>query len=116
MSQSQCSQFSNNYPPSLEDNSLSLLPSDGLQQFTPDSIPLPQFNFAQLALPFPASETLERVGPRNKKTYILWTEMVNDKFVAWWLNTEYRSQMKRNIFEGKHQSECWDYFHQVAAI
>ncbi|EED11521.1 conserved hypothetical protein [Talaromyces stipitatus ATCC 10500] len=119
MSHSQCTQISDNYPPSLgisDDTSVSLCPSDGLQPFTPDLTYTHQFNFTQPAPLLPPPETLERVGPRNKKIYVLWTEMVNDDFVTWWLSTEYGSQMKRNIFEGKHQSECWQHFHQVAAI
>ncbi|KAJ5876213.1 uncharacterized protein N7529_001797 [Penicillium soppii] len=32
------------------------------------------------------------------------------------MTKKYGRQMKRNIFEGKHQSECWGYYHQVAAI
>ena len=121
MSQSQRSQFSKNYPSSLDafDNtSISLPPSDGLQLFARDSTPTRQFNFTQSTPLGPLlrpPEILERVGPRNKKNYVLWTEMVNDEFIAWWLNIGYGSQTKRNIFEGKHQSECWQHFYQVAA-
>jgi hypothetical protein len=42
--------------------------------------------------------------------------MANDEFVAWWLQTEFGSRIKRNIFEGRRQAECWKHFHQVAAI
>ena len=117
MSQSQASQFSDHYPSSIfEDNpldNLSFLPSDSLQllnpgtsygQKTPNSTP--DVNFTRPGLPLSIPEILKRVGPQKKKIYILWTEMVNHEFVTWWLNTEYGSQMKRNIFESKHQAEC----------
>ncbi|KAL2012475.1 hypothetical protein VTN00DRAFT_5193 [Thermoascus crustaceus] len=42
--------------------------------------------------------------------------MVNDKFITWWLKTEFESQIKQNIFKNKHQAECWKHFHQVTAI
>jgi hypothetical protein len=125
MSQSQISQFSNNYPLSIfKDNpdSLSFLPSDGAQSFNPDTlysqtpISTPDINFAQLLPPPSIPNTLQRVGPKKQKNYILWSEMVNDVFVAWWLNTEHGSQIKRNIFESKRQAECWQHFDQVAAI
>ncbi|RHZ43507.1 uncharacterized protein CDV56_100702, partial [Aspergillus thermomutatus] len=123
MSQSQASQFSDHYPSSIfEENpldNLSFLPSDGpfnplYGKNTPNSTP--NVSFTRPALLPAIPETLERVGPPKKKIYILWTEMVNDDFVAWWLKTEYGSEMKRNIFEGKHHAESWDHFHQVAAI
>lgn len=123
MSQSQASQFSEHYSSSfLEENLLDspcFLPSDG--SFNPlhsPNMPNPSSstNFTQPVPPPPIPETLERVGPAKKKIYILWTEMVNDDFVTWWLKTEYGSEMKRNIFKGKHHAESWDYFHQVVAI
>jgi hypothetical protein len=61
-------------------------------------------------------ETLERVGPPKRRNFILWTEMVNEDFIVWWLKTEYGSKMKRNIFERKRNAECWDHFYQAAAI
>jgi hypothetical protein len=122
MSQNQASQFSDHYPSSVfEDNpmdTLSFLASDRPFSLdgreTPTSTP--DVNFIRPVIPPPIPETLERVGPPKRKNYILWTEMVNEDFVAWWLKTEYGSEMKRNIFEGKRNAECWDHFHQVAAI
>ncbi|KAJ5413633.1 hypothetical protein N7509_000260 [Penicillium cosmopolitanum] len=61
----------------------------------------------------------EHVGPLRKKSFVLWTEMVNDEFVAWWLKTEFGSRINRNLFEdkrGAQTAECWKHFHQVAAI
>ncbi|KAJ6001218.1 hypothetical protein N7481_001627 [Penicillium waksmanii] len=112
MSQSQDSQFSDNYSSSIfEDNpldNLTFLSSDGLQPFNPDTLygqstpdSTPNLGFARPALPPSIPETLEHVGPQKKKIYVLWTDMVNDEFVAWWLKTEYGSQTKRNIFESR---------------
>ncbi|KAI3286490.1 hypothetical protein DTO002I6_8161 [Penicillium roqueforti] len=99
MSQSQDSQFSDNYPSSIfEENTvdnLTFLSSDDLQPFNPNTLygqhtssSTPNVGFTRPALPPTIPETLEHVGPRKKKTYVLWTEMVNDDFVAWWLKTE----------------------------
>jgi len=123
MPQSQASQFSDQYPSSFfEENpldKLSTLPSDGpfnpsYGQSTPN--PSSSTEFTQPVFSPVILETLERVGPAKNKNYILWTEMVNDDFVRWWLNTEYGSEIKRNIFIGKRHAESWDYFHQVAAV
>ncbi|KAJ5685107.1 hypothetical protein N7536_007726 [Penicillium majusculum] len=73
-------------------------------------------NFTRPTVPLLIPDTLERVGPFGKRKYILWTEMMNEDFVAWWLKTEYGSAIKRNIFDGKRQASAWDHFHQVAAI
>lgn len=126
MSQSQLSQFSDNYPSSIfgdtPPDNLPFLPSDSAQSFNPDALygqtptSTPDFNFSrQLLVPHPP-DTLQRVGPPKKKNFVLWTEMVNDEFVTWWLKTEFGSRMNRNIFESKRQAECWRHFHQVAAI
>lgn len=83
-------------------NAFSFLASDG--PFNLDrretSTSTPDVNFIRPVIPPPIPETVERVGPPKGKKYILWTEMVNEDFVAWWLRTEYGSEMKRNIFEG----------------
>ena len=116
MSQSQVSQFSDNYPSSIfEDNPLdnfTFLPSDSPQPFIPDALysqqtpnSTPDVDFARPPLPPSIPDTLERVGPEKQKNYILWTEMVNNEFVVWWLKTDFRSRMKRNIFKNKRQAE-----------
>ena len=121
MSQSQTSQFSDHYPSSIfGDNPvepLSFLPSDGPFNLDERSTPISasDANFTQPAIPTLIPETLQRVGPTRRKIYVLWTEMANDDFIIWWLQTEFGSQMKGNIFDVKHQSECWDHFEQVAA-
>ncbi|KAJ6175047.1 hypothetical protein N7485_004852 [Penicillium canescens] len=127
MLQSQASsQFSDHYPSSaFEDNPRDTFPfltSDGPfnldGQETPNSTP--DVNLLRPVIPpiilETLPETLERVGPSKRKNFILWTEMVNEDFIVWWLKTEYGSKMKRNIFEGKRNAECWDHFYQAAAI
>ncbi|KAJ5355238.1 uncharacterized protein N7496_000165 [Penicillium cataractarum] len=123
MLQSQASsQFSDQYPSSaFEDNprdTFSFFTSDGLFNLdgreTPTSTP--NVNLLRPAIPPVIPETLERVGPPKRKNYILWTEMANEDFIVWWLKTEYGSKMKRNIFEGRRNAECWDHFYQVATI
>jgi ribosomal protein S27E len=128
MSQSQISQFSDNYPSSLHEDtpldSFTFLPSDSALSFTPDALygqqtptSVPDIEFAPPSAPLPLPDTLKRVGPSEKqKNFILWTEEMNDEFCIWWLKTEFGSQMKRNIFEKQRQAECWKHFHQVATI
>jgi hypothetical protein len=127
MSQSQISQFSDNYPSSIyEDTPLDTFPflsSDGPQSFIPDAsygqqtpASTPDTESTQPPVPPSIPNSLERVGPEKQKNYLLWTEMVNDEFVVWWQKTEFGSRMKRNIFENKRQAECWKHFHQVASI
>lgn len=127
MSQSQISQFSNNYPSSIYEDtpldSFPFLPSDGPQPFFSDAsysqqtpASTPDAGFAQPPVPPSIPNTLEHIGPEKKKNYLLWAEMVNDKFVEWWLKTKFGSWLKWNIFENKRQAECWKKFHQVASI
>ncbi|KAJ5355553.1 uncharacterized protein N7496_012765, partial [Penicillium cataractarum] len=114
--------FSDQYPLSaFEDN-----PRDTFSFFTSDGLfnldgretltSTPNVNLLRPAIPPVIPETLERVGPPKRKNYILWTEMANEDFIVWWLKTEYGSKMKRNIFEGRRNAECWDHFYQVATI
>jgi hypothetical protein len=123
MFQSQASsQFSEHYPSSaFEDNpqdTLSFFTSDGLFNVDGHETPIstPDVSLLRPVIPPAFPDTLERVGPPKRKDYILWTEMANEDFIVWWLKTEYGSKMKRNIFEGKRNAECWDHFYQVAAI
>ncbi|KAJ6134818.1 hypothetical protein N7523_001140 [Penicillium sp. IBT 18751x] len=122
MSQSHASQFSDNYPSSIfEDHpveALSFLTSDGPFNLDGGETPIstPSVTFTRPTVPILIPQTLERVGPCGRKKYILWTEMFNEEFVAWWLKTEYGSTTKRNIFEGKQQAGSWEHFHQVATI
>ncbi|OQD70675.1 hypothetical protein PENANT_c251G09817 [Penicillium antarcticum] len=126
MSQSHISQFSDNYSSSVVEDApldhLSFLPSDSAQSVNPDvlygqnSASMPDLTFVRAPFAAPPPEILQRVGLPRKQNYVLWTDMVNDEFVAWWLKTEYGSRMNRNIFESKRQAECWQHFNQVAAI
>ena len=107
MSQGQLSQFSDHYPSSIfEDtplDNLPFLPSDSVQSFPPDALygntsgSTPDIGFSHSQSLSPP-EILERVGPLRKKKFALWTEMVNDEFVAWWLKTEFGSRINRNLF------------------
>jgi hypothetical protein len=122
MSRSQASQFSDNYPSSVfEDNSadtLSFLTSDGPFNIDEDETPTstPSAPFTRPAVPIPIPPTLECVGPYGKKQFVLWTEMVNEPFLAWWLQTQYGSKSKQTFFNGKRQADAWEHFHQVASI
>jgi len=92
MSQSQVSQFSDNYSSSIfGDTSLDNLPfflSDSAQLFNPDTsygeIPIstPDFNFPPPLLAYYPPDTLQYIGPPRKKNFVLWTEIVNNKFVV----------------------------------
>jgi hypothetical protein len=56
---------------------------------------------------------LQRVGPDRRKPYFLYSHMSKDQFVAWWLTTDFGKQ-KRIHWDGRHSSQCWEYFDQVA--
>ncbi|KAJ5743494.1 hypothetical protein N7533_010596 [Penicillium manginii] len=118
MSQSQHSLVYDHYSSSIfgdnPSDNLNFLSADTLYTDTSTSAldPSPTQLLAVLSPP----DNLQRVGPLRKQNYVLWTEMANDEFVAWWLQTEFGSRIKRNIFEGRRQAECWKHFHQVAAI
>lgn len=118
MSQSQYSLDSDHYHSSIfEDtpsDNLDFLSSDPLYAYASASAPDP--SPTQLAAVLSPPDTLQRIGPLRKQNYVLWTEMANDEFVAWWLKTEFGSRINRNIFESKRQAECWSHFHQVATI
>lgn len=127
MSQSQIPQFSNAYPSSLYEgdhlDNFGYLPSDGQQLHTPDPSysqqtfdSVPELDLIQPSQPPHIPDSLQQVGPDRKKLYLLWTQMANDEFVAWWLKTDFGSKKQRNIFESRHQSDCWKHFDQVATI
>lgn len=128
MSQSQLSQFSDQYSSSIfedtpQDN-LPFLPSDSVQSFPPNALYGETSDYTtDIVFSHPRSasppEILERVGSLRRKNFALWTEMVNNEFVEWWLKTEFGSRINRNLFEdkrGARTAECWKHFHQVAAI
>ncbi|KAK9847933.1 hypothetical protein MYU51_017407 [Penicillium brevicompactum] len=128
MSQSQISQFSDHYSSSIFEDTplenLPFLPSDSVQSFPPDALygntsgSTPDISFIQSQSVLPP-KIFEHVEPLRKKSFVLWTEMVNDEFVTWWLKTEFGSRINRNLFEdkrGARTAECWKHIHQVAAI
>lgn len=70
-----------------------------------------------------APDSLERVGPRFRKSWILWKggdemEDYRREFTDWWMSTEFGSQ--KDVSESMHwdgrkkNSELWESFEQVA--
>lgn len=103
----QRSKFSDAYTSSLYDgDALDSHQSDDQQLYTPDlSFSQQSFNsvsnsdFLQPPLPPPpVPASLQRVSPDRRKTYILYSDMMKNEFVAWWLQAEFG--MKKQI--------CWD--------
>jgi hypothetical protein len=105
-------------------DNLPFLPSDSAQSFPSNALyGEPSDYITDIVFSHPRSvsqpEILERVGSLRRKNFALWTEMVNNEFVEWWLKTELGSRINRNLFEdkcGARTAECWKHFHQVAAI
>ncbi|EED14180.1 conserved hypothetical protein [Talaromyces stipitatus ATCC 10500] len=58
-------------------------------------------------------DILTRVGPGRTKTFVLYSDMSKDEFVAWWLNTEFGKKKKIN-WSYQHIASCWSQFDQVA--
>jgi hypothetical protein len=120
---SQLSQFSNAYPSSLNDgDALDNLQSDDQQLFNPDllfsqqsfnSVSDSDFLRPPLPPPPPLPPSLQRVSPDRRKTYILYTDMTKNDFVAWWLKTDF-GRKKRMRWDARQQSDVWKYFDQVA--
>ena len=92
MSQSQISQFSDNYPSSIcEDASLGIFLFFHLMGHShlfptlhmTSTWPLLHLSLTSPGLRYhpPSPNTLERVGPEKEKNYLLWAEMVNNGFV-----------------------------------
>lgn len=123
---SQMSQFSDIYSSSVHegDNSDNLLnfPSDDPQLFTPEASFSRQTvesvydsDFIRPPQPPVIPDTLQRVGPHRRKAYILYSEMSKDDFVSWWLKTDF-GRKQRMRWDGKHQSDSWKHFSQVADV
>ncbi|KAF4213877.1 hypothetical protein CNMCM6805_003710 [Aspergillus fumigatiaffinis] len=74
-----------------------------------DQIEYPAFDFPQDVLG--TQEWVE--GAQAKQTYILYSEMSKDAFVAWWLETDF-GKKKRIYWDGRHHAKCWEQFEQVA--
>lgn len=53
------------------------------------------------------------MGPDRTKSYILYSEMSKDAFVAWWLETDF-GKKKRIHWDGRRHAKCWEQFEQVA--
>jgi hypothetical protein len=63
----------------------------------------------------PIPNTLTRVGPGRVKSFVLYSDMSKDEFVAWWLSTEF-GKKKRINWGYQHTADCWSHFNQVADI
>jgi hypothetical protein len=114
MSQSQQSQFSDSfYDPELlqSDDTRHFFSSQHTVSSTPDS---------EFVLPPPrprVPSTLAHVGPSFQKNWILYTNMSENDFVRWWLETEFGSKKEFQDtihWDGKKTSSLWQHFDQVA--
>jgi hypothetical protein len=111
---SQFSQFSDQGPSPLFENDIdtfSYVPTDQLSIFTSDPLSVT----ADTDLPlFSIPSTLKRIGPDNKKLWVLYSEMSKNDFINWWLQTEYGrlgSQLdnqKKIRWNAKRSSSAWD--------
>jgi hypothetical protein len=54
-----------------------------------------------------------RVGPDQRKAFILYERMAHSEWVDWWLQTDYGRKSKINWDSTRH-AEIWSQFHQVA--
>lgn len=103
-------------------------PSDNLQFYVPDDTPLftpipsgsqqtfdsaPDSDFVRPAPLVP--KTLTRVNPNRVQSFVLYEDMSNDVFVAWWLTTDF-GRKKRIHWDGKLRADCWKHFAQVADV
>ncbi|CAG8061357.1 unnamed protein product [Penicillium nalgiovense] len=82
----------------------------------------------ELIQPPPIPIALERVGPDRHKSFVLYTEMSNDDFLHWWLQTEQGSKqgslqvnaddsenVKKLHWDGTgNTSDIWTRFKQIA--
>jgi hypothetical protein len=122
----QMSQFTNTYASSsydvdLPDNLQPLLSDD----LTPDlSISQRNFpciassvgdsDFIRLELPSPpVPSSLESVRPDRITIYVVYSKIMSDDYVQWWLQTDF-GRKKRMRWDSRHSSDVWDHFDQVA--
>lgn len=109
---------SSQYESDLPDN-LPYLQSDD-QLFTPNiSYSQPTITStlgSEFLSPLSVPPSLQRLGPDQKKLWVLYSEMTKDEFILWWLQTQYASQpdRKRIRWDSKHSSDNWKNFDQVA--
>ncbi|KAJ5249580.1 hypothetical protein N7524_011896 [Penicillium chrysogenum] len=85
--------------PSSQENLNSVSEVDFLRSQTPPLIP----------------SSLDRVGPDRRKLFVLYTDMANDDFVNWWLQTDFGKKKGIHWETSRHQSDVWQYFEQVAS-
>lgn len=121
---SQISQFSDIYPSSVYEGD----PIDNHQLYFPNKTQIctPEPSRSQQTLdsvsnsgfltpipPPPIPNTLTRVGPGRSTSFVLYSDMSNDAFVTWWLDTEF-GKKKRLNWKATRRASCWDQFEQVA--
>lgn len=118
----QLSKFSDAYTSSLYDgDALDSLQSDDQQLYTLDlSFSQQSLNLVSNSdflqpplLPPPVPASLQRVSPDRRKTYILYSDMMKNEFVAWWLETDF-GRKKWMSWDAQQQSDVWKHFDQVA--
>lgn len=124
MSQSQhsdafSSSFYNSTVADITMQDITYLASENALLFTPDLIESQQTidssdtEFLQPAPRPIVPSSLTRVGPGRSKAYVLYTRMVHEEFVQWWLETEY-GRTRKLEWEAPHPSAIWEQFDQVA--
>jgi arylamine N-acetyltransferase len=70
-------------------------------------------SFTRPSQPPSLPDTLQRVGPDKRKAFVLYSDMSKNQFVDWWLTTDFGKQ-KRIHWDGRHSSQSWQCFDQVA--
>jgi hypothetical protein len=127
MDSSQASQFSDVYASSSYDldttdtlHCLDLIPDNVIpnlsfsqQSFTSASQSVTDSDFLRPQLVVPSC--LRHVCPDRINTYILYSEMVKDEYLKWWLQTDY-GRKKFVRWDSRHQAEVWKHFDQVAKL
>ena len=116
------SQYSDAFSSSFYDGrveDITYLASENALLFTPDLIESQQTidsSDTEFLRPAPrpiVPSSLTRVGPGRSKAYVLYTRMVHEEFVQWWLETEY-GRTRKLEWEAPHPSAIWEQFDQVA--
>jgi hypothetical protein len=90
----------------------------------------PELSFSQLSTdstlnpefirPLTIPSSLERVGPKRIKEFILYSKMNKQEFMEWWIQTQSGSELhneeKEKVkWDGEgFSSDVWQHFHQVA--
>src|SRR5271156_4146061 len=93
-------------------------PELSFSQQSNGSTPNPEFR-QPLIIP----SSLERVGPKRVKQYVLYKAMNRQDFIEWWIQTQHGGELNKLNTEEKEKvkwdgdglsSDVWQHFHQVA--